>query len=233
MKLGIVGSGISGLACAYYLNKAHDINVFESAKTIGGHTATVDILLGTRRYAVDTGFIVFNDRNYPNFIKLMTELNVPQKKTTMGFSVSDSQSGLEYSGRNLNTIFAQRRNLFSRSFLTMLKNIIRFNRQATNDLLTEQIDPSDTLSSYLKKNRYSSSFIDQYLIAMGSAIWSADSGHVLDFPANFFISFYYNHGLLNLRDRPQWHVIEGGSREYLAPLVANFEDKIHTNCTVK
>ena len=174
MKIGIVGSGISGLSCAYFLDKSHEVTVFESETKIGGHTATFDVQLDKNNYQVDTGFIVFNDRNYPNFVSLIEELGIAKKTTSMGFSLSDSETGIEYAGTNLDTIFAQRQNIFSWSFLTMLKDIIRFNKQATNDLKTNNIEPSESLDCYLKRNSYSKIFADKYLVAMGSAIWSAD-----------------------------------------------------------
>ena len=233
MKIGIVGSGISGLSCAYFLAKRHDVTVFESETKIGGHTATFDVQLDGNDYQVDTGFIVFNDRNYPNFVRLLAELGVAKKTTSMGFSLSDVETGIEYAGTNLDTIFAQRQNIFSWSFLTMLKDIIRFNKQATNDLKTNNIEPAESLGCYLKRNSYSRIFVDKYLVAMGSAIWSADWDNVLEFPAIFFVSFFHNHGLLSIRNRPQWYVIQGGSREYLAPLSSRFRDNILTNCRVK
>ena len=233
MKIGIVGSGISGLSCAYFLAKRHDVTVFESETKIGGHTATFDVQLDGNDYQVDTGFIVFNDRNYPNFVRLLAELGVAKKTTSMGFSLSDVETGIEYAGTNLDTIFAQRQNIFSWSFLTMLKDIIRFNKQATNDLKTNSIEPAENLGYYLKRNSYSKIFVDKYLVAMGSAIWSADWDNVLEFPAIFFVSFFHNHGLLSVRNRPQWYVIQGGSREYLPPLISRFKDNILTNCRVK
>ena len=232
MKIGIVGSGISGLSCAYFLDKSHEVTVFESEEKIGGHTATFDVQLDDKTYQVDTGFIVFNDRNYPNFVKLIEDLGIAKKNTSMGFSLSDSETGIEYAGKNLDTIFAQRQNIFSWSFLTMLRDIIRFNKQATDDLKKNNIDPSENLGCYLTRNSYSKIFVDKYLVAMGSAIWSADWDNVLEFPAIFFVSFFHNHGLLSIRNRPQWHVIEGGSREYLAPLTSKFRDNILTNCRV-
>ena len=232
MKIGIVGSGISGLSCAYFLDKSHEVTVFEADRKIGGHTSTFDVQIDDKTYQVDTGFIVFNDRNYPNFVKLIKDLGIPKKNTSMGFSLSDSETGIEYAGTNLDTIFAQRKNIFSWSFLTMLKDIIRFNKQATDDLKKNNIDPSENLGCYLTRNSYSKIFVDKYLVAMGSAIWSADWDNVLEFPAIFFVSFFHNHGLLSIRNRPQWHVIEGGSREYLAPLTSRFRDNILTNCRV-
>jgi uncharacterized protein len=228
MKVAIIGSGISGLSCAHYLSTDHEVHVFEANRRIGGHTATVDVQLGTRRYAIDTGFIVFNDWTYPNFIALMNELGVASKATEMGFSVRDPQSGLEYSGTNLDTLFAQRRNVFSLAFIGMIRDILRFNREAVEDLEAGSIDDEQTLGTYLARNGYGEKFIRHYLAAMGSAIWSADCATILEFPVSFFVRFFKNHGLLSVKDRPQWRVIEGGSREYLQPLCARFAERIHT-----
>lgn len=228
MKIAVIGSGISGLACAHYLSADHDVWVFEANRKIGGHTATVDVQVGTRRYAIDTGFIVFNDWTYPNFIGLMDELGVSSKPTEMGFSVRDPQSGLEYSGSSLDTLFAQRRNLLSPRFIGMIRDILRFNREAIADLETGKIDDGLTLGVYLARNGYGDKFVRHYLAAMGSAIWSADCATILAFPVSFFVRFFKNHGLLSVRDRPQWRVIEGGSREYLRPLCARFAERIST-----
>jgi predicted NAD/FAD-binding protein len=232
MKIAVIGSGISGLSCAYYLSKAHEITVFEASSRIGGHTATVDVTLGTRRFAVDTGFIVYNDWTYPNFIALLRELGVSSKPTDMGFSVSDCRSGLEYSGTNLNTLFAQRRNLFSPRFLRMVRDILRFNRESIADLDAQRLPENATLGEYLQERGYSEAFKEQYLVAMASAIWSSDADSVLNFPLQFFVRFFRNHGLLSVTDRPQWRVIEGGSREYLKPLCARFERNIRVNAPV-
>jgi predicted NAD/FAD-binding protein len=208
------------------------VSVFEAGKTIGGHTATVDVKLGTRRYAIDTGFIVFNDWTYPNFIALMDSLGVPSKPTSMGFSVRDEQSGLEYSGTNLDSLFAQRGNLLSWRFLTMVRDILRFNKESVADLDAGRVSDNQTLGEYLEQHRYSEAFKRQYLTAMGSAIWSANCATILDFPLNFFLRFFRNHGLLSVQDRPTWRVIEGGSREYLRPLCQRFEQRIFTGCAV-
>jgi len=234
VKVAIIGSGISGLGCAHRLvAQRHDVFVFEAADRIGGHTATYNVKLGTRRYAIDTGFIVYNDHTYPNFIELLEDLGVATKKTSMGFSVRDDASGLEYAGKNLNTLFAQRRNLLSPRFLNMVREILRFNRESVADLDAGKLDGGETLGSYLKRNRYSETFCRHYLLAMTSAIWSADFADASEFPVEFFIRFFRNHGLLQVKDRPQWRVIEGGSREYLQPLIFGFEDRIYTGRGVK
>lgn len=233
MKIAVIGSGISGLSCAHYLSSEHEVSVFEANKQLGGHTATMDVELGTRRYAIDTGFIVFNDWTYPNFIDLMDQLGVSSKPTTMGFSVRDPNSGLEYSGTNLDTLFAQRKNLLSWPFICMIRDILRFNRESVADLEAGVVGESETLGEYLTRNRYGKKFIDQYLAAMGSAIWSADCTTILEFPVSFFLRFLKNHGLLSVSNRPQWRVIEGGSREYLRPLCERFSDRIYTGNAVQ
>ena len=233
MKIAIVGTGISGLASAYYLHRKHEVHVFEAASRIGGHTATVDVSVGGRTFAVDTGFIVYNDWTYPGFIALMKEIGLSGKATEMSFSVSDQMTGLEYAGSNLDTLFAQRRNLLSPRFWGMLRDIVRFNRESLEHLESGAIPADTTLGDYLARNRYGDAFIRQYLVPMGSAIWSADTAAMLDFPLQFFVRFFRNHGLLNIRNRPQWRVIEGGSREYLKPLCQGFADRIHCNSPVR
>lgn len=232
MKIAVIGSGISGLTCAYRLHKQHDITVFESESSIGGHTATKDVLVGGKRYAIDTGFIVYNDWTYPNFIELMTTLGVESKPTEMSFSVACEKTGLEYSGNNLNTLFSQRSNLFRPRFWGMLKDILRFNREAVKDLEDGLIRPDASLGEYLEARGYGDAFVDKYLVPMGSAIWSASTDTMKAFPLVFFIRFFKNHGLLSVNDRPQWRVIAGGSRNYLKPLTEGFSDCIRTSCAV-
>jgi predicted NAD/FAD-binding protein len=233
MKIAIIGTGISGLTCAYLLNRRHDITVFEASENIGGHTATVDIQMPDgEQQAIDTGFIVYNEWTYPNFIKLLTQLGISGQKTEMSFSVHDERSGLEYGGNNLNSLFAQRLNLFRPSFLKMVRDILRFNREAITDLDTDRLSSGITLENYLAKNRYSKAFITHYLVPMGAAIWSASTKVMMEFPLLFFVRFLKNHGLLSISERPQWFVIPGGSREYLAPLTKDFSDRIHTSTPV-
>jgi len=228
MKIAIVGSGISGLACAYYLQRQHEVHIFEQNQRIGGHTATVNVRVGGRQYAIDTGFIVYNDWTYPNFIALLDELGVENQPTSMSFSVSDRQTGLEWAGSGLNALFAQRRNLFSPRFIGMVRDILRFNKEAVADLEAGRIDGTITLGDYLRRKRYGKAFIEQYLVPMGSAIWSADIDVMDGFPLQFFVRFFKNHGLLSIKNRPQWRVIKGGSRQYLGPLTEGFKDKIST-----
>lgn len=232
MKIAIIGAGISGLTAAYLLNRKHDITLYEAADRIGGHTATVDVTHKGRDYAIDTGFIVFNDWTYPNFKELLKQLNVEYQKTEMGFSVSCEQTGLEYSGNNLNTLFAQRRNLFKPSHWQMILDILRFNKESLIDVDSGGAYLDMTLGDYLIAKGYSATFTNKYLIPMGAAIWSASTHVMKQFPLQFFVRFFRNHGLLSVNDRPQWNVIKGGSRSYIQPLIKQFEDKIRLGSKV-
>lgn len=232
MKIAIIGSGIAGLTCAYLLARRHDITVFEADARVGGHTHTVPVTVDGREYAVDTGFIVFNDWTYPNFIRLLGQLGVAFKPTEMSFSVNDPDKGLEYNGNNLNSLFAQRSNLLSPGFWGMLRDILRFNKEARRDLAEQRITADTTLDDYLKAGAYGERFILHYIVPMGAAIWSMPMAEMLNFPLQFFVRFFENHGLLSVSNRPQWQVIEGGSSAYIAPLTASFKERIRLNCPV-
>jgi predicted NAD/FAD-binding protein len=230
MRIAIIGTGISGLSAAWALHRDHALTLFEAGDYIGGHTHTVDVEVQGRPYAVDTGFIVFNDWTYPQFIELLDQLQVASRPTQMSFSVRCERSGLEYNGETLNTLFAQRRNLFRPAFYRMIRDILRFNREAPA-LLEQEQDPS--LDAYLRAGRYSREFIDHYILPMAAAIWSAEPTLMGQMPARFFVRFFKNHGLLSVRDRPQWRVISGGSRSYVEALVAPFREHIRLNCPVE
>jgi predicted NAD/FAD-binding protein len=232
MRIAIIGSGIAGLTCAHLLSRQHALTVFEAADWVGGHTHTVDVNWGGQQYALDTGFIVFNDWTYPHFIRLLEHLGVASRPTQMSFAVHDPASGLEYNGHNLDTLFAQRRNLLSPAFWGMLRDILRFNRQALADLDNRRIEEDTTLGSYLRTHGYGRRFINHYIVPMGSAIWSMSRADMLGFPLQFFVRFCRNHGLLSVNQRPQWRVIEGGSRSYVAPLCQPFAERIRRNCPV-
>ncbi len=232
MKIAIIGSGIAGLTCAHLLNRQHDISVFEAASWIGGHTHTVDVRLEGQDYAVDTGFIVFNDWTYPNFIRLLDQLGVAYKPTEMSFSVCDPRRDLEYNGHDLDTLFAQRSNLLSPPFWGMLRDILRFNREALDDYQSGRIGAHVSLGDYLRLGRYSQRFIDHYIVPMGAAIWSMSLADMLEFPLEFFVRFFKNHGLLSVSERPQWYVVEGGSSAYIEPLTRAFSQRIRLNFPV-
>ena len=224
MKIAIIGTGISGLTAAYLLNKNHNITVFEKNDYIGGHTHTHDISVNNLDYAIDTGFICYNENTYPNFIKLLKILGVESQKTTMGFSVKSLKKDLEYAGNSISSLFSQKKNIFNPSFLWMLKEIVSFNKKAKQDLL--KITPGKSLDEYLKENRYSEAFINNYIVPMGAAIWSTKPASILDMSALFFIRFFYNHGLLQVQNRPNWWVIKGGSKQYVNKMIVGFKNKI-------
>jgi predicted NAD/FAD-binding protein len=231
MKIAVIGSGIAGNVAAYHLSREHDITVFEAGEHVGGHTHTHAIEQDDRRYNVDTGFIVFNDWTYPNFIALLDELGVPSQESAMSFSVRAESSGIEYNGSSLNTLFAQRRNLLRPSFLRMIRDILRFNREAPALLANEGDDI--TLGDYLAAQRYSRAFIEHYVIPMGAAIWSTDPENMQRFPARYFVRFFHNHGMLSVDQRPQWRVIQGGSARYVEKLTAPFRERIRLRTPVE
>jgi uncharacterized protein len=229
MKIAIIGSGISGLTIAHHLHKNHDISVFEANSHIGGHTHTHSVDLFGQNYHVDTGFIVFNDRTYPNFIALLGELKVPWQPSNMSFSVQNESTGLEYNGTNLNSLFAQRSNFFKPSFYGMIRDILRFNKAA----LALLDDGSEIkLGEYLTQNNYSKTFINNYIVPMGAAIWSTDATQMLNFPARFLVQFFHNHGMLTVNNRPLWRTIAGGSASYVKAISAPFKDKIQLNAPI-
>jgi uncharacterized protein len=227
MKIAVIGSGISGMASAHILARNHEVHLFESATRLGGHTDTHQVEVASGRYRVDTGFIVFNNKNYPNFIKLMDQLGVKSQPSEMSFSVKVEKNGLEYNGTNLNSLFCQRRNLFNFSFYQMIRDILRFNKEATHHYLNHQLDHSKTIEDFLRENKYSPQFIEHYIIPMGAAIWSASREEMRKFPLGFFVRFFYNHGMLTVDDRPLWRVIQNGSQSYIPALTKNFSSNIH------
>jgi predicted NAD/FAD-binding protein len=231
MKIAIIGTGIAGNVVAHKLREEHDITVFESANRVGGHTNTVDVFENGRQYAVDTGFIVFNDRTYPNFIRLLDEIGQEFQSSEMSFSVQAEDGKIEYSGSSLNSLFAQRRNILRPKFYRMICDILQFNESALDSI--GGLAESETLENYVFVNGYSQEFIDHYLIPMAAAIWSAEPQSILDMPVKFLVQFFDNHGLLQIKDRPVWRVIKGGSRQYVARLVAEHRDRIRLNSPVQ
>lgn len=231
MNIAIIGTGISGMVAAYLLSREHEVAVFEAHDYIGGHTHTISVDTEEGRYAVDTGFIVFNDRTYPNFVKLLAHLGVASQPSTMSFSLRCEHSGLEYNGSSLNTLFAQRSNLFRPTFHRMLLDILRFNRD-TSRLLQRENDHT-TLGEYLESYRYSTEFIEHYIVPMGAAIWSADPQQVRRFPIRFFLQFFHNHGMLSVNRRPQWRVVAGGSHQYVQALTRSYQDRIRLRLPVQ
>lgn len=232
-KIAIIGAGISGLTAASKLHPFHDIHVFEKNAVIGGHTHTEHVKINEQSFAINTGFIVYNDWVYKNFNALMEPLNLKRVPTEMSFSIKDDVTGLEYNGHNLDSLFAQRRNLLSPSFYKMIKDILKFNRESIEDYNANNIPDSLSLADYFKQKKLGKMFISKYIVPMGAAIWSSGEADMLNFPALFFIRFFKNHGLLSVKDRPQWYTLAGGSEAYLKPLTAPFKDKITTNANIK
>jgi len=230
LKIAIIGSGIAGNTIAHYLHAKHDITVFEAESHIGGHTHTHQVQHEGKTVNVDTGFIVFNDRTYPHFINLLNELNVGWQPSSMSFSVRCENTGLEYNGTSLNSLFAQRINLFKPSFHRMIRDILRFNKTSL-ELLADGNEIK--LGDYLRQGNYSQQFIDQYIVPMGAAIWSTDAKQMLSFPARFFVRFFHHHGMLTVNDRPEWRTISGGSASYVYALTAPFKHKIRLNTPVE
>ncbi len=230
MKIAIIGSGIAGNTLAHHLYKTHDITVYEANSHIGGHTHTHDIEIDHQKYTVDTGFIVFNDRTYPEFISMLESHKVAWQPSEMSFSVRCEKTSFEYNGTSLNSLFAQRSNLFKPSFYSMISDILRFNKQSLA-LLTSRSEIA--LGDYLAQNNYGQRFINQYIIPMGAAIWSTDAAQMLQFPARFFVRFFHHHGMLSVNNRPQWRTITGGSARYVEAITAPFKQSIKLNTPVK
>jgi predicted NAD/FAD-binding protein len=222
MRIAIIGAGISGLACAHALHRDHDIRVFEAADRAGGHANTVDVETDDGRFGVDTGFIVFNDRNYPSFERILDELGVASQPSQMSFGVSDG-ADFEYNGASPNGLFAYRGHLLDRTFYRMVRDLIRFNRDA-RALLASDADPS--LAQWLEQRGYSAAFVERLIVPQVSAVWSADPGQMWSFPARFLAEFFDNHGMFEFRRRPRWRTITGGSRVYVDAIMRPWRDRL-------
>ena len=231
MKIAIVGSGIAGMTVARLLARRHDIAMFEAAHYVGGHTNTIRVAEGVKTLAVDTGFIVFNEPNYPNLCALFREIGVESRESDMSFSVHCEKTGLEYNGTRLATLFAQRRNLMRPSFWRMLAEILRFNRDAPI-ALRHGIDDTVTVAEYIEQNGHGDAFVEQYLVPLGASLWSCDPGGFLRFPMRFVIEFLSNHAMLEVDGRPTWRTVLGGSDAYVGPLTAPFRNRIYLNTPV-
>ncbi len=232
-KIAIIGTGISGLTCGHLLHKHYDVTVFEKNDYIGGHTATVDVDVCGIKYAIDTGFIVFNDRTYPYFEKLLSRIGIDKQTTQMSFSVHNEATGFEYNGHTFTSLFAQRRNIFRPKFWRLLYDIVRFNKlcKAMHEKGDYQSDQS--LGQLLNDNQFNDFFKYHYILPMGAAIWSTSIKEMENVGVEFFVKFFFNHGLLDVTNRPQWYVVPGGSRQYIKPLIRGFADKIKLNTDIK
>ena len=230
MRLAIVGTGVAGLVSAYLLHRRHDVTVFEAADYPGGHINTVDVQVGGRDFAVDTGFIVFNDTTYPGFCRLLDRLDVESAPTSMSFSVRSDPDRIEYGSRNLFSVFAQLRNLIRPRFHRVLRDVKRFHSDAAR--LAQMPGEKLTLGEFAASRGYSRDFLDYHLVPIGASIWSATPERILDFPAYHFVRFLGNHGLLKLHDHLQWRYVCGGSRTYVEALTRDFREKIRLNSRV-
>ena len=229
MKIGVVGSGISGLSAAYYLSKKHQVDLFEKEDHFGGHSHTIDLLIEEKKISVDIGFIVFNHKTYPNLIKFFDENKVHIEKSDMSFAVSVKDTKFEYCGRGLKGIFANKTNLFNKSFLKMFFDILKFYKNCER---INQFDQKITLGDYLVKNKLSDSFINFHLIPMVSAIWSMPPYEASKMPLKFFLKFFQNHGLFKLKNRPQWYTVANRSRTYVAKVLSSISGEYYKNYNV-
>jgi predicted NAD/FAD-binding protein len=230
MRIAVIGGGISGMLSWYLLQRKYDVTLLEANDYLGGHTATVDVDVQGQHYAIDTGFIVFNNWTYPIFNKFIAELGVAALPTEMSFSVKNTPNNLEYNGNTFASLFAQKRNIFRPSFWKMLLEITRFNKLGKQLVADDHADLDLELGAFLDKHGFGAGIRDNYLLPMGAAIWSAGLTEMPQFPVRFFLRFFNNHGLLNINDRPQWSVIKGGSRSYVEALLAKLgTDKLRLN----
>jgi predicted NAD/FAD-binding protein len=230
MKIAIVGTGVSGLVAAHLLHPEHEITVYEAGERVGGHSHTVEVESGEGSHWIDTGFIVFNDRNYPNFERLLEQLEVPSQPSHMGFSVSDGRGGFEYSGTPRG-VFARKSHLLSPAFLGMLRDWRRFNREA--QALVGMNGTAPSLGQWLEEQGFSQHFIERLIVPQASAVWSADPEQMWSFPASFMAEFFDNHGMFSLRDRPRWRTVQGGSRSYVKAITTPWRDRIRLRAPVR
>ncbi|OZI19794.1 dehydrogenase [Bordetella genomosp. 9] len=233
MRVAVIGSGIAGLVCAWKLGQQRDCDVtlYEANDYLGGHTHTHAVEQDGRLYAVDSGFIVHNPVNYPRFTAMLDELGVASQPTTMSFSVHKQAGGLEYNATSLDALFCQRRNLMSPRFLGMVRDIMRFYREAPALLRGDGDGP--TLGEYLQQHRYGAAFRDDHLIPMASALWSSPAARILEFPARYLVRFMANHQMLQVSQRPQWRVVQGGSNGYIRALRQRWRVRVRLQCPVR
>ena len=230
MRIAVIGSGIAGLASAWLLSRQHEVTLFEANDYFGGHTHTHEVERAGRSYRIDSGFIVHNPAHYPLLTQMFAQLGVASQPTTMSFSVHSEASGLEYNAATLDTLFCQRRNLLSPRFLGMVRDLARFYREAP--ALLRQHDDMTSLGDYLQRHNYGAAFRDEHLIPMASALWSSPATQILQFPARYLVQFMANHQMMQISDRPQWCVVQGGSSSYVAALRAHWSVRERLSCPV-
>jgi uncharacterized protein len=230
-RIAVIGAGISGMAAAYLLSQKHEVSLFEKESRLGGHTHTHEIETSCGVLPIDTGFIVHNDRTYPNLVRLFTQLGIARQTSDMSFGVSCRETGFEYSSRGLRGFFAGRSNWYRLSHYRFLAEIVRFNREARN-LLRDPASADLTLGDYLRAHRFQGDFTRYYLHPMAAAVWSTSPEEIEDFPAFTLIRFLENHGLLELTKQPQWFVLQGGSSSYIAPLTAPYRERIRLGARI-
>ena len=232
MKIAVVGSGISGLSSAWLLHKTHDVTLFEKNNYLGGHSNTATIEYDNQTISVDTGFIVFNFRTYPNLKAFFELLGVEILASNMSFGIKNLDNGFEYSGNNLAGLFAQKKNLINPKFLKMLSDIIKFNKSAIKLIESNTEMENLTVKDFIDSLKLSAYFTQYYLLPMAGAIWSCPLELIKNYPAKNFIQFFYNHGLLTITKQPQWYTVSGGSKQYVKKITASFDDKIKLNCNI-
>jgi predicted NAD/FAD-binding protein len=231
-KIAVIGSGISGLLSANLLSARYDVSLFEANNYLGGHTHTVDVSLDGFNFAIDTGFIVFNKKNYPGFCKLLQKYNIPIQKSEMSFSYRSDAKDVEYNGHSLNTLFADRRNLFNPGFYRFISEILRFNKDAKK-FLQETSQPDLTVKEFISQKNYRQEFVENYLVPMIASIWSKTDADALQCSTYFILKFCDNHGLLDAYNRPEWYVVQNGSRSYIPALINNFKENIYLNTEIE
>src|SRR3954453_10923984 len=232
MRIAVIGAGISGLVAAHLLHEKHEITVFEAGAYAGGRTNTIRVDTAYETHQVDTGFIVFNDRNYPNFVKLLDKLGVAHQPSTMSFAVADEDGDFEYSSGSVGGLFAKTSHAVSPTFQRMVLDYVRFSRKSRELLASPSADGDPSLREWLDDCGFSRAFVERLIVPQAAAVWSADPDQMWSFPARFLVEFFDNHGMLDLTGRPKWMTVKGGSQRYVEKLVAPFRERLHLSTPI-